>query len=63
MHGGVEAIYDDVPVPVGMMKFATVVAAQGTMFSARRRLQLKGKELEPVTPESDLMGVAGDREP
>jgi len=32
-----EAIYDDLPIPYGMMKSAPVVAAHGSMFSARRR--------------------------
>ncbi len=47
MKGGVEAIYDDIPAPIGMMKFAPVVAAHGTMFSARKRLNLKGEEQAP----------------
>lgn len=47
MKGGVEAIYDDIPAPIGMMKFAPVVAAHGTMFSARKRLHLKGEEQAP----------------
>ncbi len=59
MRGGIEAIYDDVRSPVGMMKFAPIIAAHGTMFSARRRLQLKGDEVEPVIPESDLVGASG----
>src|SRR5262245_37606118 len=37
MRGGIEAIYDDLPVPVGMMKFAPVKAARGPMFSSASR--------------------------
>lgn len=36
--GGFEAIYDNVDVPVGMMRFAPVQQAKGPMFSARARL-------------------------
>jgi hypothetical protein len=37
MRGGIEAIYDDVPKPVGMMVFAPVKSARGPMFSAAGR--------------------------
>jgi hypothetical protein len=36
-RGGIEAIYDDVPVPVGMMRFAPVKEARGPMFSSASR--------------------------
>ena len=36
-RGGIEAIYDDVPVPVGMMKFAPIKDARGPMFSSATR--------------------------
>ena len=36
--GGVEAIYDDMHAPIGMLKFAPVIEARGGMFSARKRL-------------------------
>jgi len=32
-----EAIYDDMPVPTGMMTFAPVKPARGPMFGARTR--------------------------
>ena len=32
MRGGIEAIYDDMAVPVGMMKFAPLIAARGSCF-------------------------------
>jgi len=47
MRGGIEAVYDDIPNPVGMQRFAPAVPAQGTMFSARKRLKLQG---EPPLP-------------
>ena len=37
--GGFEAIYDNMPGPVGMMRFAPVARAGGPMFSARGRLE------------------------
>jgi len=47
MRGGIEAVYDDVPKPLGLMKFAPTVAARGSMFSARRRAGISG---EPPLP-------------
>ena len=41
-NGGIEAIYDDLREPVGMMAFAPVVDARGGMFSARKRLAAAG---------------------
>src|SRR5438128_548190 len=40
MRGGMEAIYLDTKAPLGLAQFAPVQAAQGSMFSARRRLKL-----------------------
>jgi hypothetical protein len=53
IHGGYEAIYDDVRVPVGLMQFAPVLEARGAMFSARKRLHLEGEPVvaAPVTEE------------
>ena len=47
LGGGFEAIYDDVPAPLGLSQFAPVIQAQGSMFSARRRLKVEG---EPGLP-------------
>ena len=47
VRGGFEAIYDDIPVPLGLSAFAPVVPAKGAMFSSRKRLALAG---EPATP-------------
>jgi hypothetical protein len=52
--GQVESIYIDMP-PVGFAKFAAVKPARGSMFSARRRLGLRGDaELPPGIPEDSL---------
>lgn len=37
MGGGMEAVYDDLAKPIGMMKFAPLKPARGPMFSARLR--------------------------
>ena len=42
IKGGIEAIYDDLGAPVGMMKFAPLIDARGGMFSARKRLTVAG---------------------
>jgi hypothetical protein len=52
-RGGIEAIYNDVPKPIGMMGFAPVVPARGPMFGATARA---GKENAgaPVLTEEEL---------
>jgi hypothetical protein len=47
MRGGIEAIYDDMIQPVGMMQFAPVVPAKGRMFSARHRINRDGEMVSP----------------
>ena len=42
MRGGMEAVYDDMKIPVGLTQFAPVRPARGPMFSARRRAGLAG---------------------
>jgi hypothetical protein len=37
MRGGMEAVYDDVPAPVGMLRFAPIKPARGPLFGARGR--------------------------
>ena len=54
-RGVFEAIYDGLPGPVGMMKFAPVKKARGPMFSARARAGMKGDADSPI-PENDLYG-------
>jgi hypothetical protein len=55
LKGGMEAIYDDVPQPVGFMRFAPVVDARGAMFGAMQRAAAK-QAAEPVVSEEDLYG-------
>jgi hypothetical protein len=55
-RGGFEAIYDDVPVPIGMMKFAPLVPARGPMFSARSRGARGGESPAAPTSEDELYG-------
>jgi hypothetical protein len=52
-QGGMEAIYDDVPAPIGLAAFAPVVPARGPMFSATTRSGLHSSPA-PVLSESDL---------
>ena len=54
MRGGMEAIYDDVPKPVGMMAFAPLEKARGKMFGARSRLGLGESLMSAVIPETEL---------
>jgi hypothetical protein len=37
MRGGIEAVFDDMPKPIGLMRFAPRRAAKGGMFTARQR--------------------------
>jgi hypothetical protein len=54
-RGGIEAIYDDVAQPIGMMNFAPLQVARGAMFGASHRLGQDARE-DAVTSESDLYG-------
>jgi hypothetical protein len=60
MQGGIEAIYDDIFVDIGLLRFAGRIPAKGGMFGARRRLLaaggagLRGTEPEAVVAESAL---------
>ena len=49
MRGGIEAIYDDVALPLGLSAFAPVSQARGSLFSARQRLTLHGDS--PSAPD------------
>jgi hypothetical protein len=55
MSGGMEAIYDDVPEPIGFMRFAPVKPARGAMFGAAHRAA-KPYDAEPVINEKELYG-------
>ena len=43
MRGGMEAIYDEVRLPLDFTAFAPTQAAKGPMFNARKRLGLSGE--------------------
>ncbi|HEV2424851.1 MAG TPA: DUF4188 domain-containing protein [Terriglobia bacterium] len=54
-RGGMEAIYDDIFVPLGLSAFAKATAARGAMFSARRRAGVEGTaSTQPAVGESEL---------
>jgi hypothetical protein len=53
-RGGIEAIYDDVKSPIGMMRFAEVKDARGPMFGARARSGRAGESSAPPLTENDL---------
>jgi Domain of unknown function (DUF4188) len=54
MRGGMEAVYDDIPVPLGFGRFAPLQPARGSMFSARSRAKLTGKPAAAVVQEDEL---------
>ena len=54
MRGGMEAIFDDVRAPIGMMQFAPLVQARGPMFSSRTRAHREGVVPAAVVAEADL---------
>jgi Domain of unknown function (DUF4188) len=55
LKGGMEAIYDDIPQPIGFASFAPVIPARGPMFGSAARA---GKEFatQPVLSEKELYG-------
>ncbi len=64
MRGGMEAIYDDMPRPAGLMHFAPLGPTRGGMFSARRRAGLAGQPTaDAPVPEEALYktGAAAPR--
>jgi hypothetical protein len=46
--GGMEAIYDDLSLPTGLMRFAPNIPARGAMFAARKRAGLAGEVRSPA---------------
>ena len=56
MQGGMEAIYDDLPKPIGFLRFAPVVPARGPMFGAAHRASKVQQAPSPVVSEEDLYG-------
>jgi Monooxygenase af470-like len=58
-RGGMEAVYDNIPSPLGFSGFAGMIPAKGAMFSARRRAGVAGESsAPPAVRESEL--EAGD---
>jgi len=49
LKGGMEAVYVDVPKPLGLLALAPAKAARGVAFSARERLGLAGEA--PAAPD------------
>ena len=56
MQGGMEAIYDDVPEPIGLKHFAPVVPARGPMFGAAQRTTKQHQQAPAVVSEEELYG-------
>ncbi len=59
MRGGMEAVYDDVPVRLGFGQFAPLKPARGPMFSARNRARLAGEPLSAIVQEAELYDLDG----
>ena len=56
MRGGMEAIYDDVAAPSGVLRFAAAQPARGPLFSASDRARLRGEpELPPAVAAEELV--------
>ena len=53
-NGGMEAIYDDIPKPIGFAAFAPLVPARGPMFGSASRSGSASPSHPPVLSESDL---------
>ena len=61
MRGGMEAIYDDVPQPIGFLRFADVKPARGSLFGARTRAVQRGAPAAPPpVREDELYGAEGE---
>ena len=54
VRGGMEAVYDDMPSPLGLGAFAPREPARGRMFGARGRLRREGQAPAPVLAEREL---------
>jgi hypothetical protein len=53
MRGGMEAIFDDIAVPTGLLSFAPAVPARGAMFGAAHRAA-RADQTDPVLSEKEL---------
>ena len=54
MRGGMEAVYDDMPVRLGLGQFAPLQPARGPMFSARTRAGLAGEPSPAAVKEAEF---------
>jgi hypothetical protein len=54
MRGGMEAVYDDIPVGLGFGRFAPLRPARGPMFSARGRAGRPGEVAAAVVGEDEI---------
>lgn len=59
MRGGMEAVYDDMPVRLGFGRFVPLQPARGPMFSARSRAKLVGGPLPAVVKEAEFYSDDG----
>ncbi len=57
---GMATDYDDMALPTGMMRFASLQPARGGLFSARQRLQLHG-EAKLASPFTEDELVEADK--
>ena len=59
-QGGMEAIYDDLPEPIGFLRFAPATPARGSMFGAAHRAapqpQASAPQPTPVVSEEEHYG-------
>jgi hypothetical protein len=55
-QGGMEAVYDDISQPIGLMRFAPIIDARGPMFGAAERAA-KAKAGDPAVSEKELYGT------
>ena len=63
IRGGMEAVYVDIDLPLGLSAFAPVVPARGGMFSARRRLNMSGESTTsaPISESEYYIEAASER--
>jgi hypothetical protein len=61
MRGGIEAVFDDMPKPIGLLRFAPHRAAKDGMFTARQRAAATnaasftvGEAPAPVVAENEI---------
>ena len=59
VRGGMEAVYDDVPKPLGFGRFAGLQRARGPMFGSAARLG-RTYDSSPVLNETDLYESSGE---